>query len=162
MKKIATLLLLSSFLLVGCANSAATALTLDNVTQYAAFSDSDSTKGRSSSSSNDGKGTYTVIFDLYPTKYAFDTDVKGTCNLTFTPSDGYTIDGVSVKYDVVNVTGAALAYHAGGTDSSGNKQMDSLRGSFTFTNAKLPQLTSSPITNFVFVTISGSLIGGGN
>jgi len=160
MKKSPLILALSCLFLAGCTNSSATALTLTNATTYLAFSDSDSTKGSSTTSTNDGKGTYTVIFDLYPTKYDFETNVKGTCNFTFTPTDGHYVDGKTTKYDSIDLTNIAFAYHAGGTSSDGIAQANSVRGSFTFTNTALPNLNSSPITNFVFVTISGDVLGG--
>jgi hypothetical protein len=160
MKKSLVFLALSSLFLVGCTNSAATELTLDNAPTYINVWGGDATKGNSSSSTNDGKGAYTVVFDLYPTKYAFDTDAKGTCSFTFTPHDGHYVDGVTTKYDPVTVQNAAFAFHAGGKSEDGAQQEDSLQGSFTFTNASLPTLTSSPITSFVFVSISGHILGG--
>jgi hypothetical protein len=160
MKKIALLLLLPSLLLAGCGNSAATSLTLENASKYIELWGGDAAKGNSSSSTNDGKGTYTVLFDLYPTKYEFNHDVKGTCNFTFTPTDGHYVNGKATVYDSVKVANAAFAWHDNGTGTDGTKQQDSLQGSFTFTNAALPNLNSSPITDFVFLTISGSVLGG--
>jgi hypothetical protein len=160
MKKEMLVLVLSSLFLMGCGNSSATALTLENAPTYIELWGGDATKGNSSSSTNDGKGTFTVLFDLYPTKYDFNSDVKGTCNFTFTPSDGHYVNGVSTSYDPVKLTNIAFAYHDGGVGEDGVKQANSLQGTFTFTNAALTTLTSSPITDFVFVSISGSILGG--
>jgi hypothetical protein len=122
-KKSPLILALSCLFLAGCTNSSATALTLTNATTYLAFSGSDSTNGSSSTSTNDGKVTYTVIFDLYPTKYDFETNVKGTCNFTFTPTDGHYVDCQTTKYDSIDLTNIAFAYHAGGTSSDGMAQL---------------------------------------
>jgi hypothetical protein len=155
MKRSFLILPLLSLGLVGCTASNGIALTTSNAATYLQFNTNSATSGRLTSATRSDDGVFTIQLDLYWVSKALNSDIKGTANLTFNPTTG--VSGTTDP-DPVQKTGIAFAFHQGEQETDNTKQADSVRGTFTYTNASLSAMgLFSTVTDFVWVTISGSV-----
>jgi len=145
------LLFAAAALLAGCSSSGI-ALTKDNASTYFSLGSSgwtDCIMGDYDSTN----GQYSAYFDVYPTKYMPNNNVKGACTFTFTP-----VDTGMKSYDSVSLT-ANFVFHDGGTGTDGIAQMDSLRATFVYKTTIATLTGTSTAKNLVFTSISGSVQG---
>jgi hypothetical protein len=154
MKKRLPFLLFISFFLVGCSSSGGIALTKDNVATYIGFSGGKSSTTLTSDPTEQDDGSYLVVFYLYPLTYDINSDVKGRCAVSFTP--WYT--DMTSSATLANKFDAAFSYKAGGTDSDGIKEANSLEASFVVESEKALSALSV-ISDLTFADISGSVQG---
>jgi hypothetical protein len=150
MKKSLILFALAA-LLTSCGSSGI-ALTKDNASTYFALGSSgwtDCIMGKLDSTT----GQYNAYFDIYPTKYMPNNNVKGACTFTFTPEDTS-----GTTYETVSLT-ASFVFHDGGTGEDGMAQMDSLRASFVYKTTVDNLTGTSTAKDLVFTSISGSVQG---
>ncbi|MCI1244615.1 MAG: hypothetical protein LKG11_01480 [Bacilli bacterium] len=154
MKKQLPFSLFISFFLVGCSSSGGIALTKDNVATYIGFSGGKSSATLTSDPAKQDDGSYLVVFYLYPLIYDINSDVKGDCEVLFTPhyTDLTSAETLASKFD------AAFSYKAGGTDSDGIKEANSLEASFSIESEKTLSALSV-VSDLTFTDISGSVQG---
>lgn len=154
MKKRQPFLLFITIFLAGCSSNEGIALTKENVATYIGFSSGKSSTTLTSDPAKQTDGTYLVIFYLYPLKYDINSDVKGSCAVSFTPwyTDLTSSETSETKYN------ADFSYKAGVTDSDGIKEANSLEVRFNVESEKTLSALSV-ISSMTFTAISGSVQG---
>lgn len=158
MKRTTILLFASTLALAGCA-AAGISLTTDNASNYLSLSSTGSTQCSSVVKVDDT--TFTITFDIYPTHYGLNNDISGTCSFDFVAiSSTYDSESKSFPHAPKVAETAPFVFRDGGSDEAGNKQMDSLRATFTYKDAPFSTVNgTSTISNLVFLTITGTVQG---
>jgi len=156
MKKIRPILFFIIIFLAGCSPSGGIALTKENASTYIGFSTGKSSTTLTSDPAKQTDGTYLVTFYLYALKYDLNSDVKGSCKVSFTPwyTDLTSSETLGAKYD------AAFTYKAGTTDQDGIKEANSLEAHFNVTIESEKVLSAlSVVSDLTFTEVSGSVQG---
>jgi len=154
MKKCGPFLLFITIFLASCSSSGGIALTKENASTYIGFSNGKSSTTLTSDPIKQTDGTYRVAFYLYPLKYDFNSNVKGSCLVSFTPwyTDLTSSETSETKYS------ADFSYQAGAVDSNGIKEANSLAAYFSVESGKTLSALSV-ISDLTYTEISGSVQG---
>lgn len=131
-----------------CASCSAGGLSLtkENASTYLGFTGSWENATPTLKSGSD----YTVTFDIYAQKYGLNSNIKGTCSVTFTPVNTH------LKVGTPSSQTASFKYHAAPAEG----QADFLEATFDYTSALEDLTGTSTVKDLVFLTISGTVQGG--